>query len=65
MCKISRSLEIRSKVNCLEKIQIAFSQHFKKYLVRFKSSDFYLAVDAHTGRAYLHIAYFSVDFKRS
>ena len=64
MCKISRSLEIRSKVNHLGKIQVAFSQHFKNIWVRFKSSIFcYLEVDVHTGRAYLHNGYFSVDFK--
>lgn len=64
MCKISMSLEIRSKVNCLGKIQVAFSQHFKKYLGQIQKFNLLLLRSRCTYcRAYLHNGYFSVDFK--
>ena len=47
MCKISMSLEIRSKVNCLGKIQVAFSQHFKKYLGQIQKFNLLLLLDAY------------------
>lgn len=66
MCKISRSLEIRPKVHCLDNIQNAFFQHFEKNIeVRFKAqSSLVIGSRCTYCRAYLYIACFPVGFRK-